>query len=275
MSSSKSTGVTPDVPDQPIESLPIANLISADEIPEPEIKPWKYQDLAEKKVVEKPVVDEAEKAKIRQEMQPELLKEIEALKKETIEKSEKEGYEVGLKQGIEVGTKQAYDSVEEEAQQLLSAQVKSIQNLLEALSEPYQLISQSVFESLSRLTIEMASRVVEMEVQQHHDWILKAIKEAIATLPEDSEHLDIQIHPDDLEVVEKYQQSHSTKWRIIADSDLPKGSCRVKHKSSVVINDWQLRLKSFLEETDTLVSKLAIEPDPLIESSNPASSVND
>lgn len=265
----KNTGIPSNVPDKPVEALPVANLISADSVSTPEIKTWKYQDLAKSDVAKNAEADDVMKEKIRQEMQPEILKQAEILKAETFEKAQTEGYEVGFKEGAEVGKKQAYDTVEEEAKQLLSEQVKSLQNLIESLSEPYQLISESVFESLARLTLEMAAKVVEVEVQLHQDWVLKTIHEAIAKLPEDSEHLDIQIHPDDLALVEKYQQANHKKWRLMADSDLPKGSCRVKHKSSVVINNWQLRLKSFMDETDMLVSKLAIEPDSLI---SPASS---
>lgn len=259
----KDTGVTSGVPDKPVEALPVANLISGDEVSAPEVKPWKYQDLAQKKAEEKKVVDEDLKEEIRQEMQPEILKQAELLKAEAYEMAHAEGYEAGFKQGSEDGKSQAYEAAEAEAKQLLSEQVKSLQSLIESMSEPYQLISESVFESLARLALEMAAKVVDVEVQLHHDWVLKAIHEAIAKLPDDSEHLDIQVNSEDFAVVEKYQQSEQKKWRITADSDLPKGTCRVKHKSSVVINNWQLRLKTFLEETDTLVSKLAVEPDSL------------
>jgi len=274
MAISKDTGVTNGVPDKPVESLPVASVISADAVSSPEIKTWKYQDLDQKEVTENQAVNDNIKEKIRQEMQPEMLKQVEILKKEAFEKAQAEGYAAGLKEGMEVGTQQAYKAAEEEAAQLLSEQVKSLQNLMDSLSEPYHLVSQSVFESLARLAIEMAARVVDVNVQLHHEWVLSAIQEAIAKLPEDIEHIDIQIHPEDLALVEKYQQSNQKKWRLIADSELPKGSCRVKHKSSIVINDWQLRLKSFLDETDTLVSKLAVEPDPLIEPTKSTSSQN-
>lgn len=271
----KDTGVTSGVPDKPVETLPVANLISADEIPAPEVKTWKYQDLAQKEVSDKKAVDEDVRETIRQEMQPEILKQAEILKAETYEKAHAEGYEAGFNEGAEAGKKQAYESAEVEAKQLLSEQVKSLQSLIESMSEPYQLISESVFESLSRLALEMAAKVVEVDVQLHQDWVLKALHEAITKLPEDSEHLDIQVHPDDLAVIEQYQQTEQKKWRISADSDLPKGSCRVKHKSSVVINNWQIRLKSFMEETDTLVSKLAIEPDSLTSPAKPTTNLDD
>ncbi|PLA73905.1 hypothetical protein CYQ88_08695 [Hydrogenovibrio sp. SC-1] len=275
MATPKDTGVTSGVPDKPVEALPVANLISADEVAAPEVKTWKYQDLAQKEPNDKKVVDAELKEKIRQEMQPEIQKQAEILKAETYEKAHAEGYEAGFIEGSEAGKKQAYEAVEAEAKQLLSEQVKSLQNLIESMGEPYQLISESVFESLSRLALEMAAKVVEVDIQLHQDWVLKALHEAIAKLPEDSEHLDIQVHPDDLAVIEKYQQTEQKKWRISADSDLPKGSCRVKHKSSVVVNNWQLRLKSFMEETDTLVSKLAVEPDSLNSSTKPTSQSGD
>jgi len=259
----------PPVPEE--ENLPVASLMRADEVAEPEIKAFQYLDLEQEEVKKEQKIRADVKEQIRKELQPEMVRKATLLKKEVYEKSHKEGYESGYQEGLEKGRKEAYEAADKEADATLSSQVKSIQKLLESMSQPYQDISQNVFESLCHLSVDLAARIVPVEIALHKEWIIDAIQEAVQKLPDDSEPIDVFLHSADLEIVDKYLQSNKVNWRLNADDDLQEGTCRIKQNSSVVMNDWKSRLDELLGDTESLFKKLAKQPNKVLNSNSQTS----
>lgn len=269
-SNQESLDPMPPVPEE--ENLPVASLMRADEVAEPEIKAFQYMDLEQEEVQKEQKVRADVKEQIRREMEPELVRKATLLKKEVYETSQKEGYEAGYQEGLEKGRKEAYEAAEKEAEAVLSSQVKSVQKLLESMSQPYQDISQNIFESLCHLSIDLASRIVPVEIERHQEWIIDAVQEAVQKLPDDSDPIDVFLHSSDLEVVERYLQTTQNNWRLVADDVLEEGTCRIKQNSSTVMNDWKSRLDELLGDTESLFKKIAKEPNKVLNSNSQSSS---
>lgn len=269
-SNQESLDPMPPVPEE--ENLPVASLMRADEVAEPEIKAFQYMDLEQEEVQKEQKVRADVKEQIRREMEPELVRKATLLKKEVYETSQKEGYETGYQEGLEKGRKEAYEAAEKEAEAVLSSQVKSVQKLLESMSQPYQDISQNIFESLCHLSIDLASRIVPVEIERHQEWIIDAVQEAVQKLPDDSDPIDVFLHSSDLEVVERYLQTTQNNWRLVADDVLEEGTCRIKQNSSTIMNDWKSRLDELLGDTESLFKKIAKEPNKVLNSNSKSSS---
>lgn len=263
----------PPVPEE--ENLPVASLMRADEVSEPEIKAFQYMDLEREEIRKEQKVRADVKEQIRREMEPELVRKATLLKKEAYEKSQKEGYDSGYQEGLEKGRKEAYEAAEKEADATLSSQVKSIQKLLESMSQPYQDVSQNIFESLCHLSLDLAARIVPVEVQMHKEWVIEAVQEAVQKLPDDSDPIEVFLHSSDLEIVEKYLQSNQNNWHLMADDLLQEGTCRIKQNSSIVMNDWKSRMDELLGDTESLFKKIAKEPNKVLNSNSQASTLSE
>lgn len=253
------TPLTKDAPGEE-EALPVATLLRADEVATPEIKPWQYQDLGKEEAEKEQKLRADVEEKLREEIRPEILRRASVLKKEAYESSQKEGYDAGYQEGLEKGRKEAFEKVEKEADAALSVQVKSLQKLVEAMSDPYQQIAQNVFESLAKLSLDLAETLVGEEVQSRHDWILGVVQEAVGQLPDDSVQLEVILNPNDADIIQKYQQAHQKKWRLQTDESVETGTCKIKQGSSLIVNDWRTRMNELLETAQATSEKVAKEP---------------
>lgn len=265
------TPLTKDAPGEE-EALPVATLLRADEVEAPEIKAWQYQDLAKEEAEKEQKLRSDVEEKLREEIRPEILRRASVLKKEAYESAQKEGYDAGYQEGLEVGRKEAFEKAEKEADAALSAQVKSMQNLVEAMSDPYQQIAQSVFESLAKLSLDLAETLVGEEVQSRHDWVLEAVQEAIGQLPDDSVQLEVILNPKDADIIQKYQQAHQKKWRLQTDDSVAVGSCKIKQGSSLIVNDWRPRMSELLESAQAASERVAKEASQPLASPNASES---
>ena len=246
--------VTPESPKD--ENLPVATVLPAEDVPDPEIKPWHFtdfeQELAQQKQEKKVVVTQA----LRREIEKKKKKETQLLKKEAYETAQKEGYEAGFAQGEEAGRTQAFEQAKQQADARLSKQVASLETVIETLAEPYQHLKASVFESLASLAIELAGRLVHLEVSQHQAWLYEAIEQAVNQLPDEQAAVEVQLHPDDLASIEAHLNQDHAHWNLVASKHISPGSCQVKQGHSVVVNDWKTRLDALLGDAQALAKRM-------------------
>ncbi|MDR9499581.1 MAG: FliH/SctL family protein [Hydrogenovibrio sp.] len=263
--------VTPESPRD--ENLPVATVLPAEEVSEPDVKAWHFTDF-EKEEVEQARTHKVEVTQqLRREIEPRIKKETQLLKKEAYESAKKEGYEAGLEQGRQEGRQQAFDQAKQEADAALTPKVESLGALLDTMASPYQAISEQVFESLSELAIALASRLVELEVDQHQAWLKEAIEEAVAQLPDEDAAIEVHLNPEDYNALTDYLNASARNWTLKSAARIKPGTCEVKQHNSIVVNDWQTRLETLLGDTRTLAAQLAghdkaadatsqVEPEP-------------
>lgn len=252
------------------EPLPIATVISGKRFKDKPVTAWQFSDLEQEERAQEAKVRSDVMEQIRREAAPELEQQAKLVKKEAYEKAQKEGHQAGYEEGLELGRKEAFEKAEKEAEMMLSQEVKSIHGLLEAMASPYENISQDVFQSIANLSIELAKRIVKAEVSANCDWVINAIQEAMIKLPDDSKSVEIEIHPDDFSVVEQYLEANPKKWQLVAQESIPRGACRLRQNTSIVVNDWQARLDEFLDDSYILSKSIAKEPNQMVDGSDDA-----
>ncbi|BBN59891.1 FliH/SctL family protein [Hydrogenovibrio marinus] len=251
-------GVSSSIDEQ--EDIPQATVISSDAFNAPEVKAWKFANLEEQAKQEHQKIRDDVLEKLRKEVEPQVREQSILIKRQAYEEAQKKGYEEGFQQGVKAGRLEGKSQAQKEAEERLTPQVKSLQELAEFMVAPYQRITEQVFAQLAALSIEIAKKVVEKEIVQHQDWVLEAVKKSVNRLPNEIEPIEVHLNPEDKQIVETYAEDSRTNWVLIADENISIGSCKVKQNASTLVNDWREQLETLLEETYSIAEKLS-EPE--------------
>lgn len=217
-------------------------LLSADKVLNPDIKPWKLDNLEQERVEKEKKILSSVVQSLTKEAAPEVKKQISLMKKTAYDEAYAEGFQQGLKSGKLEGERKAL----EEANEVLGHKVKSLQDLVEFMLQPYQSISEEVFLNLIEIIIEISRRLIKDEIKENTGWILKVLNEVVIKLPSDAKAIKVYLNPDDLVIVEQYASSNGKAWNLINDKSLIKGTCKIKQESSTLINDWQQNLNEMM-----------------------------
>jgi flagellar assembly protein FliH len=238
------------------DSLPQTQLLRAKDVPAPEIKTWQFADLEQDEIEKETQVRTEVVEKKRRDAEAELLRQTTILKKNAYEKAHQEGYDAGFQKGLELGRKDAKESVLEEERATLKPKIEQIESILELLKKPFNAVEESVYLQLTDLTIQIAQAFLKKQIEADQTWIVEAVKAAIDPLPESDTALEIELHPDDVNIISQYQKDFSQNWAVKPRTDLPRGACRVKQDFSVVENNWQQQLSDYIDKTkDSLHAK--------------------
>lgn len=242
------------------EEVPITRLVRAKDIATPEVHTWQLIDLEQEEKQRELKIRSEVYQQIQRELQPQITRQTAILKREAYEEAKQAGYEDGYQAGFETGQTQGLEKAQLTATEELSPKVASLEGILAALAEPQALIEQAVFQQVADIALMLAERLVNQTIQVHPEKIIDFVKEAVALLPEEEARIDVELHPNDYEIVLYYQQQHSTKWHLIAKESIAVGTCRVKRLNSVVNHDWKKRLDTLLQDSKNLLSSIADSP---------------
>lgn len=136
-----------------------------------------------------------------------------------IERMHIEAAESGRKAGFEHGYEEGTARVRMEALR--------INTLLEHFETAVSQFDQQVGESLVRLALEIARKVLRRELKTQPHSLLDVVREALAQLPH--QHVNIHVHPDDAQLLRTHlaDQVLHAGHRIREDAGLTRGGCRL------------------------------------------------
>lgn len=160
------------------------------------------------------------------------------------------GYAAGHSAGYEAGLAEA------------RAQADQIAALGDNLRQQLQLLDQEVSESLLAVAIETARQVLRQSLKLRPELLLPVVREAIASLPLHHGHPALFLTPSDAALVRQHlgeQLSHNG-WRILEDSSLTCGGCRIESGASEVDATLETRWRRVLEAIGTSADWLDEEP---------------
>lgn len=160
------------------------------------------------------------------------------------------GYAAGHSTGYEAGLAEA------------RAQADQIAALGDNLRQQLQLLDQEVSESLLAVAIETARQVLRQSLKLRPELLLPVVREAIASLPLHHGHPALFLTPSDAALVRQHlgeQLSHNG-WRILEDSSLTCGGCRIESGASEVDATLETRWRRVLEAIGTSADWLDEQP---------------
>jgi len=196
------------------------------------------------------------------EFEPMTIEELEALRQSAYEEGKAEGiaagHEEGLAKGIEDGLEQGKQQGHQEGlaqglsegQQQIDELAGRWAGLIGQLHQPCQQLDQEVEQQVVELAMKLAAEIVQVELVTNPKVIVHTVKQAVAALPLQNQHIRIHLHPDDMAIVQSVfppETQQKKQWQLLADGSLTPGDCLIENELSSVSVDMSDVIKQSLQ----------------------------
>jgi flagellar assembly protein FliH len=154
-----------------------------------------------------------------------------------IERMHIEAHQQGYAAGHEEGLAQA---------RTIAARIDA---LMTSLDQSLRELDQHVADQLLATSVEIAQQMLRQSLRIKPELLLPVVKEAVATLHTHLGHPALFAHPEDAALIRTHlgdQLAHNN-WRIIEDSTLTPGGCRVELGASEVDATMETRWRRVIE----------------------------
>jgi flagellar assembly protein FliH len=139
---------------------------------------------------------------------------------EHLDALEQSAYQEGLQRGHAEG----YVAGLREAQ----AQAARIQALLDCMRHPFRDFSTNVERALLELTMDAARKLINVELELDPAKVTAAVQEGVTALAAMPHELRVHLHPQDAQLLrETLTLNTEAEWKIVADTTLQRGDCRI------------------------------------------------
>ena len=222
-------------------------------IPKEKLTAYQRWEVAAFDEAEQAARQAAKEAAARAELPAQVVAEPEPVVLPTaadIERMHTEAHEQGYTAGYEEGIAEARQIAER-----LDAMMSDLQQSLDQ-------IDQAIAEQLLATAVGIAQQVVRQSLHIKRELLLPVVREAITTLHPHPGHPLLFLHPDDAQLVRNQlgEQLAHNNWRIIEDSSLSPGGCRVEHGASEVDATLETRWRRVIESIGISQEWLADKP---------------
>ncbi|BEU02700.1 hypothetical protein OAG1_15000 [Agarivorans sp. OAG1] len=206
---------------------------------------------------EEPVEEEPEI-----QFEPMTIEELEALRQSAYEEGKAEGkaeghkeglltgHEEGLEQGKAQGHQEGLSQGLSEGQQQIDQLSSRWQGLIDQLHQPNKQIDEEVELQVVELATKLAAEIVQAELVTNPSIIAKTVKQAVAALPLQNQHIRIHLHPEDMAVIQAVfppETQAKKNWQLLADGSLTQGDCLIENDLSSVSVDMNEVIKQSLQ----------------------------
>lgn len=169
-----------------------------------------------------------------EEVKPLTLDELEAIRQEAYN----EGFSTGEKDGFHAGQLKA----RQEADAALASKLASLEQLMTQLLEPIADQDRNLEHAMVTLVSQLAREVIQRDLLVDSSQIRQVLREALKLLPMGASNVRIHINPQDFELVKALRERHEENWKIVEDSDLLPGGCRIETEQSRIDASVETRL---------------------------------
>lgn len=163
-----------------------------------------------------------------------------------------EGYAAGEEVGRGVGEQAGYDAALKTEQARIAESVAPLQDVLTQLQNLLPKQEADLQVGMVALAVRLARNLFDAELALKPDHIQALVHNAVQALPNADERLTIELHPDDLALVETMADSH---WTLQADPELSRGGCRVRSRFSYI--DYSLEHR-FRQQVSNLLTQTGL-----------------
>ena len=157
---------------------------------------------------------------------------LEDLQRQAWDEAYKKGYDEGLAAGAEE----------------IAARSRRFEELLKALSKPFDRLDEKVERELVELAIAITKQLFRREIRVNPSHVIGVVREAIRLLPVASRNVQVHLHPDDAALVRETLSpaEHEPAWTIVEDPLIEKGGCNVTTDNSRIDATNESRLKTVI-----------------------------
>ncbi len=175
-----------------------------------------------------------------EEVKPLTLDELEAIRQEAYN----EGFSTGEKDGFHAGQLKA----RQEADAALAPKLASLEQLMTQLLEPIADQDRNLEHAMATLVCQLSREVIQRDLLIDSSQIRQVLRDALKLLPMGASNVRIHINPQDFELVKALRERHEETWRIVEDSDLLPGGCRIETEQSRIDASVETRLSQAIKQ---------------------------
>jgi len=160
-----------------------------------------------------------------------------------LEELQKEAYDEAFQKGHAEGIAAGQRDIEQRAARY--------DELLRALTEPFDRLDKSVEKQLVELTIAIVKQLFRREIKVNPSHIIGVVREAIQALPIASRSVQVHLHPDDAALVRDTLSPAEGEpaWSIVEDPLVSHGGCKVTTENSHIDATAEARLQAVINAT--------------------------
>ena len=120
--------------------------------------------------------------------------------------------------------------------------------LLRALSKPFDQLDESVEKQLVELAIAMVKQLFRREIKINPTHVIGVVRESVQLLPIASRNVQVHLHPDDASLVRESLSPAEGEpaWSIVEDPLIAHGGCRITTDNSQIDATAEARLKAVI-----------------------------
>ena len=120
--------------------------------------------------------------------------------------------------------------------------------LLRALSRPFDQLDGSVEKQLVELAIAIVKQLFRREIRINPDHVIGVVREAIQLLPVASRTVQVHLHPDDATLIRETLSPAEGEpaWSIVEDPLISHGGCRITTENSQIDATSEARLQAVI-----------------------------
>ncbi|MFL9812334.1 flagellar assembly protein FliH [Stutzerimonas sp. VN223-3] len=175
-----------------------------------------------------------------EEVKPLTLDELEAIRQEAYN----EGFSTGEKDGFHAGQLKA----RQEADAALAPKLASLEQVMTQLLEPIADQDRNLEHAMVTLVSQLAREVIQRDLLVDSSQIRQVLRDALKLLPMGASNVRIHINPQDFELVKALRERHEETWRIVEDSELLPGGCRIETEQSRIDASVETRLGQAIKQ---------------------------
>ncbi|MBK5005148.1 flagellar assembly protein FliH [Pseudomonas sp. S60] len=207
-----------------LEGVDVWALPSFDPQPPPRSEPEQPVEV-EEEVEEVPLED----------VQPLTLEELEAIRQEAYN----EGFATGEREGFH----STQLKVRQEADEALKVKLASLERLMTHLMEPIAEQDTHIEKTLVHLVAHITRQVIGRELHNDSSQITQVLRGALKLLPMGADNIRIHLNPQDFELAKALRERHEENWRLLEDSTLLPGGCRIETAQSRIDATMETRIE--------------------------------
>lgn len=145
-------------------------------------------------------------------------------------------------------SREGYSAGYQEGKGKVDAELARLVQMMSALDGALQRLDEEMSQSLLSLALDISKQILRETLRVKPELVLPVIREAMGSLPQASQHPHLKLHPDDAALVRSLMQDELSHfhWKLIEDSSVERGGCRVETANSEVDATLENRWKRML-----------------------------
>lgn len=184
--------------------------------------------------------------------------ETPAISEEELTKLREQAFSEGRAAGFEDGFKSGQADGYASGEALIKAESEKIATIATSFALSIENSEAQIADDLLALALDIAAQVLRISLKHKPELILPTVREAIGALANPHGHPSLLLHPDDASLVREQLGDllAHTGWRILEDTQMSRGGCRVENGGAEIDATleirWQRAIESLGQEREWL-----------------------